>query len=129
MHHAVKSAPLSEGAMSYSASSAAPNRADVHVSNHIRRRVASIMFVTSKELPTEVFGSPKLEAFVYCCDRSRDKSKKQYYSLVSDVYTVMVKHIAAKTDVVTLGSFTYDGRSANQGAAIAGMTFNYGDTN
>ena len=127
--HAVKSALLSEGAMSSFVSSAIPNRADVHISDHIRRRVAGILLAASKQLPMEVLGSPELEASVYCCGRSSEKSKKQYYSLVSDVYNIVAKHVAAQTDAVTVGSFTYDSWSSKQGAAIAGMTFNYMDSN
>ncbi len=93
------------------------------------RRVAGILLVASRQLPLDLLSAPEFEEFVDCCGGTIDKSKTEYIKLLSNVYSIVARFSALETGTVNVGSFTLDGWSANLGAAISGMTFNFVDAN
>jgi len=96
-------------------------------SKNIVRIVCGILFAASRQVSFEALGSPELEAFVHSAGGTVSKSKSQYIKMLPDVYKIIAEIASEETGSVNVGSFTYDGWSAAQGASIAGMTFHYID--
>jgi len=98
------------------------------VSKDLVRSVCGILLAASRQVSFDVLGSPELEAFVSSAGGTIAKSKTVYVRLLPEVYSIVADIAAKETGDVKVGSFTYDGWSAQFGTPIAGMTFHYIDS-
>lgn len=69
------------------------------------RSVAGKLLASWKQLPLELFGSPKFEAYISIAGGTNEKSKKKYVKILPDLYEIVSRMAAEETGKV--GSFTY----------------------